>query len=294
MTRTHATRGPLRLLRFFAAILMAEFSGHLRLWAARREHGRTVLAGQSFRAPFHLSKPYWDADARVLLVQVVNPTAGILEGDRLESEIDCDGGATLLVTTPSASRVFRMRGGAAECRQRFAVAKDGWLEVLPEPLVPHRGSRYRQVTSVAVEKGGAMFLVDQLMPGRVAHGEMWSWDRLSVELDVRVAGELALRERLDQSGEDLKALARMAGAGESACFANAVLIGAAAEAADVRPMVRDLHGAGVWVGASALRRGGWSIKVIAQEPVELRRTLKTLRSRLAAVYPQLGCDPRKL
>ena len=61
---------------------MADFSGHLLLRAAVREDGRTALAEQSFRAPYHLSKPYWDAEARVLLVQVVNPTAGILSGDR--------------------------------------------------------------------------------------------------------------------------------------------------------------------------------------------------------------------
>src|SRR6185369_2094376 len=109
-------------------------SGHLRLQAAVRAGGRTVLAGQSFRAPYHLSKPYWDADAGTLLVQVVNPTAGILEGDFLESAIGVEKGASLLVTTPSASRVFKMAGGSAECRQHFTVAKGAWLEVLPEPL----------------------------------------------------------------------------------------------------------------------------------------------------------------
>ena len=284
----------MRFLRLFAAILMAEFSGHLQLRAARREHGRTVLAEQSFRAPFHLSKPYWDVDTGVLLVQVVNPTAGILEGDRLESEIACEGGAAMLVTTPSASRVFRMRGGKAECRQRFEVKKGGWLEVLPEPLVPHRGSTYRQTTVVDVEDGGALFFVDQLMPGRVAHGEAWEWDRLSLELEVRVAGELALRERLDQGGGELKAMARFAGTGDEACFANAVLLGAEVEAVDVRERVRGLHGDGVWVGASALRRGGWSVKVVARDAVELRRTLKDVRAELAAVFPQLGCELRKL
>ena len=90
---------------------MAEFSGHLALRAIAREDGRTILATQSFRAPFHLSKPYWDEDAKTLLVQVVNPTAGILSGDRLESTIVVDSGAALLVTTPSASRVFQMNGG---------------------------------------------------------------------------------------------------------------------------------------------------------------------------------------
>src|SRR5438105_15757029 len=96
---------------------MSRFSGHLRLRAAARADGRTVLAAQSFRAPYHLSKPYWDADARTLLVQVVNPTAGILEGDFLESDIAVEKGAALLATTPSASRVFKMIGGSAECRQ---------------------------------------------------------------------------------------------------------------------------------------------------------------------------------
>src|SRR5476649_850599 len=105
---------------------MPEFSGHLTLRAEARAHGRTALATQSFRAPFHVSKPYWDADTRTLLVQVVNPTAGILAGDRLESAIAVDAGAALLVTTPSASRIFQMKAGTAECRQHFTVAAGGW------------------------------------------------------------------------------------------------------------------------------------------------------------------------
>lgn len=276
---------------------VSTFAGHLRLRAARRDHGRTVLAAQAFRAPFHLSKPYWDADARVLLAQVVNPTAGILAGDFLESEIAVDPNAALLVTTPSASRVFRMRDGAAECRQQFTVADDGWLEVTPEPLVPHRGSQYRQITTVDVAPGGALFFVDQLMPGRVAHGESWSWSRLRLELDVRLDGELVLRERLDQTGEELRALAELAGSGAAACFANAVLVAPSAtttETASWRTDLAGLHGDGVWLGASALRRGGWTLKIVAPDGVRLRRALRETRRILARYFPRLACDPRKL
>jgi urease accessory protein len=191
---------------------MNRFSGHLKLKATAGANGRTALTGQSFRAPYHVSKPYWDTDAGTLLVQVVNPTAGILEGDSLESDISVDRDAALLATTPSASRVFMMKDGSAECRQHFAVAKDGWLEVLPEPLVPHRGSRYRQLTTVDVELGGGLFFVDLLMPGRIAHkGEAWAWERLYLESEVRLDGELVLRERFDQSGEGLKALTLLSG-----------------------------------------------------------------------------------
>ncbi len=274
---------------------MPEFSGHLQLRAARRDHGRTVLAGQSFRAPFHLSKPYWDADAGVLIAQVVNPTAGILAGDKLETDIAVESGAALLVTTPSASRVFKMTAdGFAESHQHFAVAADGWLELMPEPLVPHRGSRFRQHTTVEVASGGGLFFVDQLQPGRVGHGEAWSWDRLALELSVRLDGELILRERLDQSGEALRALAELNGSGPAACFANAVLIAPPVAGESWRTDLIALHGDGVWVGLSALRRGGWSLKLVASDSVRLRATLRAARKILARIYPRLSCDVRKL
>jgi urease accessory protein len=275
--------------------LMPEFSGHLLLEAAARSHGRTALAAQSFRAPYHISKPYWDADTRTLLVQVVNPTAGILAGDRLESRIAVGADAALLVTTPSASRVFQMKSGTAECHQQFTVVAGGWLEVMPEPLVPHRGCRFRQTTRIAVESGGGLFYADLLMPGRVAHGEAWEWEKLCLEIDVRRGGELILRERMAQSGEELRALAALAGSGPSACFANAVLV-APADAADAtwRKEVEALQGDGLWVGVSPLRQGGWSLKLVASDGVKLRRGLRAMRRALAEAFPRLACDPRKL
>ncbi len=282
---------------------MSEFSGHLSLHAAVRDHGRTVLATQSFRAPFHISKPYWDADARALLVQVVNPTAGILAGDRLESRIVADRDAALLVTTPSASRVFRMRDGAAESRQHFGVGTGGWLEVMPEPLVPHRGSRFRQITTVEVAPGGTLLFVDQLMPGRIGHDETWGWDRLQLELSVLAAGELVLRERFDHRGDELRDLAALCGSGPHACFANAILVSPATHSAATEPphanapwreAVMRLHGPECWVGVSALRRSGWSIKLVARGPIALRASVRQLRATLADYFPRLRCDTRKL
>jgi urease accessory protein len=273
---------------------MAEFSGHLSLRAAASADGRTVLSAQSFRAPFHLGKAYWEPEAKVLIVQVVNPTAGILAGDKLESSIAVDPGAALLVTTPSASRIFKMEaGGSAGSRQHFTVAAGGWLEVAPEPLVPHRGSRFRQQTTVEIEPGGGLFFVDQLQPGRVAHDEAWQWQRLCLELTVRLGGELILRERLDQTGEELRALADLAGSGPAACFANAVLI-AEEVGGTWREELKLLHRDGLWVGISALRRGGWSLRLVAPDSVKLRQALRDVRRILSGAYPRLAADLRKL
>jgi urease accessory protein len=274
---------------------MAELSGHLSLRAAARADGRTVLAGQSFRAPYHVSKPYWDDEARALLVQVVNPTAGILAGDRLESAIAVGKAAALVVTTPSASRIFQMKGGRAESLQHFKVAAGGWLEVMPEPLVPHRGSHFRQSTRIEIEAGGGLFFADLLMPGRVAHGEAWEWEKLCIDIEVRLGGELILRERFAQTGQELRALAELAGSGPAACFGNAVLVaGEDQGGAEWRKAVAALHGDGLWIGVSPLRRGGWSIKLVGADGMRLRRGLCDARQILAREFPRLACNARKL
>lgn len=274
---------------------MIACAGHLRLRAAARPDGATVLAHQSFRAPFHLSKPYWDSSARTLVVQVVNPTAGILGGDRLGIDISVEAGAALHVTTPSASRIFSMNAEGAECDQRFTVAKRGWLELAPEPLVPHRASRYRQVTRVDVEPGGSLWLLEQLVPGRIGHGETWAWEHLSLALDVRVGGRPILRERFTHAGAELRALAELGGTGIASCFASAVLIaGDADPGAPWAASLAALHAKGVWVGASALPGAGWTIKIVAPDPLRLRDTVKAVRQALTPWVPALASSARKL
>ena len=277
---------------------MSGLSGHLQLRAEAREDGRTVLAGQATRSPYHISKPYWDEAAGTLIVQVVNATAGILAGDRLECKVLVEPGAALLVTAPSASRVFRMgEGSSAECSQQFTVARGGWLEVMPEPLVPHRGCRYRQSTRLEVAERAGLFFADLLLPGRTAHGESWEWDRLCLETEVFLAGELVLRERFDQAGPGLRSLAEWTGSGETACFGNALLLpGEVDEASLAAALARvsALHRYGVQVGVSALRRGGWSIKFVAPDGLRLRETLQAIRCELAAACSRLAADARKL
>jgi urease accessory protein len=114
--------------------------GHLRLVCGPDSRGFSSLREQSFRAPIHLSKPHLDAET--LVVNVVNPTAGLLQDDRIEQDVRVKQGASLLLTSPSASRAHRVRTGWAEVSQHFHVAAGAALEVLPETFIPQAGASF--------------------------------------------------------------------------------------------------------------------------------------------------------
>jgi urease accessory protein len=269
-------------------------SGHLELTASRGSDGATYLSSQSFRAPFHLSKPHWEG--RALVVQVVNPTAGILEGDTLRLGLHAGPGASVLVSTPSASRVFRMKDGSASATQRASVEAGAWLEYSPEPLVPHAGSVFSQSTELDVAAGGSLLWCEGLMPGRLARGEAWSWRRLVLDLRLRIGGRLVFRERFDESGKSFLRLAELAGMGEGACFSNWLVVAPAlADDADWQPRVAAVHSDAVRIGVSQLRDGkAWSIRFIARDSISLRDALAEARAALATHLPGLQVAVRKL
>lgn len=258
-------------------------AGHLELVCDVDSRGLTRLRRQSFRAPVHLSKPYHDAGA--LVVNVVNPTAGFLDGDRLRNDVSVERGARLLLTTPSASRVHAMRGGRAEVTQRFRVAAGGSLDVWPELLIPQRGARYRQRTELDVAHGAELLFFERLAPGRVAMGEAWAFAELRWATDVRLGGRLVARERyrLAPGEGSLDALRRrFACAYYASAFVVAPGLGVGAAWRDA---LLALHGESVWVGVSALAAGAWSLKVVAADSLVFRRTLHAARQ---VIYDALG------
>jgi urease accessory protein len=260
--------------------------------AARRTDGRTTLARQSHRAPFHLGKPYWDG--RVLQMRVINATAGILAGDRLELAAQVGPGAALLVITPSATRAYMMRRGTAECRQEFSVAPGGWLECAPEPLFPHRDSDYAQTTHLDVAAGGGAYFVEALAPGRTGRGEIWAWRRLRLALDVSLGGTLALRERLDGGGHDLEGLAASHGMPE-AWFGTVVAVFPGPVDDDgLGARVHALQQPGQCIGATRLRPGAWAVRVVAPGALALRDILAALRELFSSTLPLLRSSLRQV
>ena len=262
---------------------MPELTGHLELTCAPADAGRSRISRQSVSVPFHFSKPYWNG--RALVAQVINPTAGLFAGDTLRSEITVEPGASLRVTTPSASRVHTMPNGRAEVRQTFRVCKNAWFDYSPAMLIPQKQSRIRQSTRIEVEAGGELFFREILAPGRVAHGEIFQYEEIDWECDLIYDGHLTARERYFLRPSDAS-IAPLQTPFPAAFFASCYLITDRCPADhDCWKKIRALNSEKVRLGVTPLIRAGWSIKILTEDSLTMAKTCETLRAELSGPFP---------
>lgn len=263
-------------------------NGHLELRCENRADGTPIIAHQSFRAPIHLSKSHIDQGH--LVQSIVNPTAGFFDGDKLESDIEVAAGAKLVLSTPSASRVYRTRSGnAAVSDQKFKVAESASLEWIPEPFIPHAGARYSQRTQIHLHPTASLLFFDWIAPGRVAMGEIFAYQELRWELDLLLGGVLIARERYDLKPGDhsLEALrARF-----PAAHYLSVYVAGEWTAAWPAAELDDLNSDDVYLGHGPLTGGVRVIRALCRDSLSARKLMETLRPLL---YAAAGLKPPAL
>ncbi|HEX8311769.1 MAG TPA: urease accessory protein UreD [Chthoniobacteraceae bacterium] len=265
--------------------------GHLELICAADESGRSYLRHQSFRAPIHLSKPHLDEGT--LVVNVVNPTAGLLAGDRIRYDVQVEGGSRLMLTTPSANRVHQMRQGHAEVRQDFSVASGGWLENWPELMIPQGGARYRQQTTIRIEKGGGLLFLETVAPGRVASGESFAYAELDWATDLFIGDQHLARERYRLRGDD-ESLSPLREQFASGYYASVFVVAPELPPdAACWPRIHELHEENAWIGVSQLSHAGWVVKLLAADSIALRRKCAAIRAELYAALGRVAPNVRR-
>jgi urease accessory protein len=173
--------------------------GALSLRCGRRGTA-TVLAGCRSTLPLQVLAPLaLGGDALVL--SVLNPTGGVLGGDRLAIEVVVEAGAHALVTTPSATKVHRTDGAVAEQTVDLAVGPGAVLEWLPDHTIPHPGAAYRQRLRAHVAAGATLIVADAFAVGRVARDERWCFARLESALTVTDDDGWLLHDRFVLTGD---------------------------------------------------------------------------------------------
>ena len=168
--------------------------GELRLDYAKRDE-RTVITHSYFTTPWKLLPPIYLDDTGAAYTLLVNPSGGLVGGDRLSIDMNLDRDSHVLVSAPSANRVYRSEGKLSEQIINITVGPDAILEWLPEHTIPFAGSRFRQSIHATLAPGATIVMWDALASGRMARDERWAFSDLENEIQITTASGEALVER---------------------------------------------------------------------------------------------------
>ena len=250
--------------------------GALRLRFERRGSA-TIVTGCRYTLPLQALAPV-ALDDPSAVISILNPTGGLVGGDRLSIDVEATTGAHAVLTTPSATRVYRTDGDDATQSVKIAIGPRAAVEWVPDHTIPFAGSAFRQTLDVEMDETARLILVDAFSAGRVGRGEAWQFALLDSAVSVRDRQGWLLHDRFA-----LRGMARThpawdgLGYAEShPYFATIAIIGGF----DREQLTADLRqqcpvaNAGR-IGVAALTRGGLLIRCLAPSAPELIETIET-------------------
>lgn len=142
----------------------------LHLKFARRG-ARTAMVDVDRRVPFLVQRAlYWDQGLPdMACVYLITTSGGILQGDRYALEIEVAADASAHVTTQGATKIQSMDANYAAQAQTLRLHEGAYLEYVPEPVIPYRGSRFITETRIEAHPSATLFYSEILLPGRRYH-----------------------------------------------------------------------------------------------------------------------------
>ena len=167
----------------------------------------TILRVREQQQPWRVVRGFQTASGETL-AHIHNVSGGILDTDALACHIEVGPDARAQVTSTGATRVYRSRSRDRVAAQSATVtiAAGGYLEYLPDQLIPFGGSRFEQTARIDLSRGASLIWWDRIAPGRVASGESFRYESLvcSFESDRRTGARRnrALDHRTEQRPPD--------------------------------------------------------------------------------------------
>jgi urease accessory protein len=160
--------------------------GRLRLEIAVRD-GLTEVVRQYQRAPLQAQPPiYSDPQCPGMAwVYMLLLGGGVLQGDRLRTDIRVCPGAQVHLTTPAATLLYRSPAGPSHHAVTIQAEADSYVEYFPGAVIPFRGARYFETVSLVADPGASLAFGSVVSAGRTAMNELHAYDRYTCRLTAR-------------------------------------------------------------------------------------------------------------
>lgn len=157
--------------------------------------GGTKLIHDYATVPFHVSGTLgYDPHPEAETVFIQSPTGGIAQGDRHDIDIAVGEDAIAHVSTQSSTKVQSMNRNYAASEARLSVGPHGHLDYVPEPTIIHEDARLYQSLELDLAEEATTVLSDIVVPGRLARGERFDFERYLSQVSVSGPGGLLFED----------------------------------------------------------------------------------------------------
>jgi urease accessory protein len=175
-------------------------------WRARLGLGlacsgaRTVLRNYSHEGPLYVQRALYPERDGCAHLYLLHPPGGLVQGDRIDIDMQVQRDARVLVTTPSAAKLYRTPAGGTHQYARVRVAADASAEWLPQEAIVFDGAHGRMQLAFELDADARLIAWDAFALGRPAAGEPFAQGLYDNHLSVRVGERLLWHERTQVPG----------------------------------------------------------------------------------------------
>lgn len=170
--------------------------------------GKNAVANLTFTKfgeKTHLTDVYTELPAKILrelyydpylpglpYILFMNPTGGIVQGDRYFYKFHLNEAAEAFITDTMATKIYKMDLNYASKHVDVYLSKNSRLEFLPRETIAFGDSRWYQHVIFHVGEGSKFLYSEIFCPGRIARGEFWDFDIYASKVIIEQNGRLLL------------------------------------------------------------------------------------------------------
>ncbi|MDR3271729.1 MAG: urease accessory protein UreD [Peptococcaceae bacterium] len=237
----------------------------------------TVISQQYYCLPLQIMEIFQDEERYGAWLYLLNPSGGMLEGDRFDLSFVLHPGAAVRITTPAANKIYKSETDAAVQRLSATLAAHAMLEYTPKHTIPYANANYHQLNTFHLAENSTLFTYDTLTPGRMARGESFQYTRCLLEQSIYIENCLVCKDRSDIRPDRLDVRAMGAFAGKQILSAAYMYDARLPEDAIDRLYAAVAEFADIEIGFSALTGGLIVMKLLTDKVSVSESVLKSVQ-----------------
>jgi urease accessory protein len=174
---------------------MEDWTGLLQL-VMEKKNEKTITKNVYFQGALKLMRPIYLDNSGQACFYILNPGGGYVGGDRYRIEVTLEEKAELVLTTQSATKVYKTLNPPVLQETEIILKKGSILEYIPDPLIAYREAKFHQHTVIRMDKESTLIYLDILTPGWSPDGEWFKYDYLQLKNEIYVEDQLIAFDHL--------------------------------------------------------------------------------------------------